>query len=111
MSRRAGRGRVALLALAAVQAVAAVAHAQNELVMSSWLPPRHPIVVNAFLPWIEQIEEVTEGRVTVRLLATPLGSPPSHFYMAVDGIADLTYGLHSFTREPLAKGVFGRVFA
>ena len=99
MSRRTGRGRVALLAPAAFQAVAAAASAQTELVMSSWLPPRHPIVANAFLPWIEQIEEVTEGRVTVRLLARPLGSPPSHFYLAVDGIADLTYGLHSFTRD------------
>ena len=73
--------------------------ARTELVMSSWLPPRHPIVANAFVPWIEQIEAVTEGRVTVRLLARPLGSPPSHYYLAVDGIADLTYGLHSFTRD------------
>ena len=72
---------------------------RTELVMSSWLPPRHPIVANAFVPWIEQIEKVTDGRVTVRLLARPLGSPPSHYYMAVDGIADLTYGLHSFTRD------------
>ena len=158
-SRRTVWGRVALLALAAAQAVAAVAGAQEtvvkgpaaferqctppdcvvgrlhmpdmrpphalsggrlggppapsgraatqgfttgartELVMSSWLPPRHPIVANAFVPWIERIEAVTEGRVTVRLLARPLGSPPSHFYLAVDGIADLTYGLHSFTRD------------
>ena len=75
------------------------ANAQTELVMSSWLPPRHPIVANAFVPWIEQIEAVTEGRVTVRLLARPLGSPPSHYYLAVDGIADVTYGLHSFTRD------------
>lgn len=75
------------------------AGARTELVMSSWLPPRHPIVANAFVPWIEQIEAVTEGRVTVRLLARPLGSPPSHYYLAVDGIADLTYGLHSFTRD------------
>ena len=104
-SRRTGRGRAALLALAAGLAFAAGAGAQTEqteqteLVMSSWLPPRHPIVANAFVPWIEQIEEVTEGRVTVRLLARPLGSPPSHYYLAVDGIADLTYGLHSFTRD------------
>ena len=99
-------GRTALLALVAAMAGAAAAHAQQptahartELVMSSWLPPRHPIVANAFVPWIEQIEAVTEGRVTVRLLARPLGSPPSHYYLAVDGIADITYGLHSFTRD------------
>ena len=67
--------------------------------MSSWLPPRHPIVVGALMPWVAEIEKVTEGRVTVRVLAKPLGSPPAHFYMAVDGVADLTYGLHSFTND------------
>jgi TRAP-type C4-dicarboxylate transport system substrate-binding protein len=73
--------------------------AQTELVMSSWLPPRHPIVVNAFKPWAKQIEEVTDGRVTVRILAKPLGAPPAHFDMARDGVADITYGLHSFTKD------------
>lgn len=73
--------------------------AETELVMSSWLPARHPIVARAFMPWVEEIEKVTDGRVTVRVLAKPLGSPPAHFYMAVDGVADLTYGVHSFTND------------
>jgi len=69
------------------------------LVMSSWLPPKHPIVTNVMEPWAEQVAEVTEGRVKVRMLAKPLGSPPSHFDLAADGIADITYGLHSFTKD------------
>lgn len=73
--------------------------AETELVLSSWLPPRHPIVVNAIKPWAEQVEEVTEGRVTVRVLGRALGSPPAHFDMAKDGIADITYGLHSFSQD------------
>ncbi len=71
----------------------------EELVMSSWLPPKHPIVVNAFEPWAEEVEKVTEGRVTVRIMGKPLGSPPAHFDMARDGVADITYGLHSFTED------------
>jgi len=71
----------------------------EELIMSSWLPPKHPIVVNAFEPWAEEVEKVTEGRVTVRIMRKPLGSPPAHFDMARDGIADVTYGLHSFTED------------
>lgn len=71
----------------------------EELVMSSWLPPKHPIVVNAFEPWAEEVERVTEGRVTVRIMGKALGSPPAHFDMARDGIADITYGLHSFTED------------
>ncbi|MFS4436959.1 TRAP transporter substrate-binding protein [Paracoccaceae bacterium GXU_MW_L88] len=84
---------IGLLATTALPAFSA------ELVLSSWLPPRHPIVVNAIEPWADQVEEVTEGRVTVRVLKKPLGSPPAHFDMAKDGVADITYGLHSFTED------------
>lgn len=73
--------------------------AETTLALSSWLPPRHPIVVNAIKPWAREIEEVTEGRVTVRVLAKPLGAPPAHYDMAADGVADITYGLHSFTKD------------
>lgn len=83
-----------LLALATAGLVPA-----QELVLSSWLPPRHPIVENAIEPWAEAIAEATEGRVTVRVLSSPLGSPPAHFDMAREGIADITYGLQSFTED------------
>jgi len=73
--------------------------AETKLVLSSWLPPRHPIVANAIKPWAKKVSEVTEGRVTVRVLAKSLGSPPAHYDMAVDGVADVTYGLHSFTKD------------
>ena len=91
-----------LMAAAAIglsAATAAVPAAAETLVLSSWLPPRHPIVVNAIEPWAEQVEEATEGRVRVRILAQPLGAPPAHYDMAVEGVADITYGLHSFVRD------------
>ena len=78
---------------------APAAMADTTLAMSSWLPARHPIVVNAFKPWAQQVEDVTEGRVKIRILAKPLGPPPAHFDMAADGVADITYGLHSFTTD------------
>lgn len=71
----------------------------EQLIMSSWLPPKHPVFVNAFKPWAEEVEKVTDGRVSVRIMGKPLGSPPAHFDMARDGIADITYGLHSFTED------------
>ena len=96
--------RIALIPVAAVIGMLLTiappaALAETELVLSSWLPPRHPIVVNAVRPWARQIEEVTSGRVRVRVLARPLGPTPAHFDMAVDGVADVTYGLHSFTGD------------
>ena len=83
-----------LLASAAVSTVSA-----QELVMSSWLPPAHPVVTGIMQPWAEQIADITEGRVTVRILPSPLGPPPAHFDLAADGVADITYGLHSFTQD------------
>lgn len=76
-----------------------LASAETVLAMSSWLPPRHPIVVDAMRPWAQEVSDVTEGRVSVRILARPLGAPPAHYDMAADGIADITYGLHSFTTD------------
>lgn len=88
------------LGLSALAGTTWTAAAQEvDLVMSSWLPARHPIVVNAFKPWAEEIEEVTEGRVSVRVLGKPAGPPPAHFDMAKDGVADITYGLHSFSQD------------
>ncbi|WP_106753797.1 TRAP transporter substrate-binding protein [Pannonibacter carbonis] len=75
------------------------AHAETELVLSSWLPPKHPLVENAIKPWAAEVEQATEGRVKIRVLAKPLGAPPAHFDMAKDGVADITYGLHSFTND------------
>ena len=41
---------------------------------------------------------MTNGNVRVRVLAKPLGSPLVHFDLAKDGIVDVTYGLHSYTK-------------
>ncbi len=73
--------------------------AGEELVLSSWLPPQHPVTVGLIQPWMESVAEATDGRVTVRMLPKPLGPPPAHFDLAAEGVADITYGLHSFTRD------------
>ena len=67
--------------------------------MSSWLPPQHPVVAGIMQPWADAVAEATEDRVTVRFLPKPLGPPPAHFDLAAEGVADITYGLHSFTRD------------
>ncbi|WP_066704699.1 TRAP transporter substrate-binding protein [Celeribacter ethanolicus] len=93
-----------LLAITTLLTPLAAQAADVTLALSSWLPPRHPIVVNAIKPWAKDVEQVTEGRVSIRVLGKPLGSPPAHFDMARDGVADITYGLHSFTQDDRFKG-------
>lgn len=73
--------------------------AAEELVMSSWLPPKHPVVTGIMKPWADAVAKATDNRVTVRILPKPLGPPPTHYDLAADGVADITYGLHSFTKD------------
>jgi TRAP-type transport system periplasmic protein len=76
---------------------AGAAGAQN-LTMSSWVPPTHFLHTEFFVPFAEQVAEVTEGRVTVTILPAPLGSPAQHWELARTGVADITWG--NFTYEP-----------
>ena len=82
--------------LAASAAIPTSVSAETTLTLSNWLPPSHPIVTDMITPWAEQIEEATNGDVKVRILAKPLGSPPAHFDIARDGLADITFGVHGY---------------
>lgn len=96
----ASTSKATLGAIAILGGMAFGASAQaDELVMSSWLPPQHPVVEGIMQPWADTVAQVTDGRVTVRILPKPLGPPPAHFDLAADGVADITYGLHSFTKD------------
>lgn len=74
-----------------------VASAQTTLRVANWLPPSHPLVSEIIKPWIADVNAATEGRVVLELLTSPLGPPPAHFDFAVNGVADVTYGVHNYT--------------
>lgn len=76
---------------------AGMVSAETKLTMSSWLPPTHPIVTEMMQPWAAQVKEVTEGRVSVKILAKGLGHPKIHYDIARDGLADITYSVHGYT--------------
>ncbi|WP_417226913.1 TRAP transporter substrate-binding protein [Amphritea sp.] len=74
-----------------------MANADTTLTLSSWLPPTHPVVAQMIVPWTQQVEEVTEGRVKINILAKGLGHPKIHYDIARDGLADITYSVHGYT--------------
>ena len=86
----------ALLIAAGLPSIPAMA--AETLTFSSWLPPTHPVVVNALEPWAEQVREASNGNIRVRILAKPLGSPLVHFDLVKDGVSDIGYGLQSYTK-------------
>ncbi len=71
---------------------------------SNWLPPAHYIVKEMLEPWAEQVNEVTEGRVTVEFI-NPLGKPQAHLDLVRNGVADMGMSVHSYTasRFPLIE--------
>ena len=89
--------RMAWVALAALILVTSDATAQTRLRMANWLPPSHPLVAEVMVPWSKAVEEATQGRVSIEIMQAPLGPPPAHFDFAVNGIADITYGVHNYT--------------
>jgi TRAP-type C4-dicarboxylate transport system substrate-binding protein len=93
------RRAFSILAVAAGLAglVAVEASAQTVLRVANWLPPKHPLIAEIITPWAKQVEEATKGRVKMQILPAPLGPPPAHFDFAVNGVADVTYGVHNYT--------------
>ena len=87
----------AFLIAAGLAGIAAPASAETVLRLANWLPPQHPLFAQIIKPWAEQVAKATNGRVVMDVLDAPLGPPPAHFDFAVNGIADVAYGVHNYT--------------
>lgn len=88
--------RASIIAMAVLFAASAV-QAETVLRLNNWLPPGHSQLVNVMEPWAKKVEEATEGRVKVQLTDASLGAPPRQYDLAVDGVADITFGVHGYT--------------
>lgn len=86
------------LAMAVATALAAVpAQAETVLRYSNWLPAQHVIHTDAVLPWIADVERVTEGRVKVEITPKVVGSVAGQYDVAVDGLADVVFMIQGYT--------------
>ncbi len=77
-------------------ALAAPAGAETTLTVANWLPPSHPLVSEVIVPMTEKIAEATHGEVKATILPAPLGPPGAHFDFAVNGVADITFGVQGY---------------
>lgn len=85
-----------LLIAGAALSVSVAAQAKTELTVSSWLPPTHAVVADFLVPWGQQIEKATDGRVTLRILPKPVTNPPGHFDAVRDGLVDISFVSHAY---------------
>ncbi|WP_319518249.1 TRAP transporter substrate-binding protein [uncultured Martelella sp.] len=72
------------------------AFANETLTIANWLPPSHPLVKDVIEPFAASIEKATDGRVTTNILPAPLGPPPAQYDLAVNGVADITFGVQGY---------------
>ena len=88
--------RLIATAIIGVSSISTAA-AETVLRLSNWVPPSHTVTLDILTPWMEDVARVTEGRVTIDALKSPLGKPPAHFDIARDGLADIAIGVHGYT--------------
>ncbi len=95
-----------VLGAAALGWPAAAVRAQSaEWQMSAWVPSTHMLVKDVMVPWGQEVERVTQGRVKMKLLPKPVTNAVNHFDAVRDGLADLAFISHSYTpaRFPLTR--------
>lgn len=84
---------------------APAASAQVELSYSPWLPEGYALNNAVLRPWMEEVESITEGRVTFNWLPTAAGTAATQFDVVQDGLADMSLVLPGYTpgRFPLLE--------
>jgi TRAP-type C4-dicarboxylate transport system substrate-binding protein len=100
--------KLRLLSAAAVLCAGLVGTASAQTVnlsFSAWVPPSHMLVRDAMIPWMEEVDKVTQGRVKIKLLPKPAANAINHFDAVHDGLADVAFISHSYTpaRFPMTR--------
>ncbi len=75
----------------------ALAQAQTTLRFAQLVPPAHPYHTGILVPWIAEIDRVTQGRVKVEITTAPMGPMSRNFDLVEQGIADIAGGNHAQT--------------
>jgi TRAP-type transport system periplasmic protein len=85
--------------VAAALLCAAVSAAAQELKFAHFVPPTHPYHPQVFVPFAQELEKETGGKLKVRIYpGGELGANPAEqFNRAVDGVADIAMVIPGYT--------------
>jgi TRAP-type C4-dicarboxylate transport system substrate-binding protein len=95
--------RAFLQATAAAAAATALpmsrAYAQEELKLSTFVPPSHIIYAKVLVPWAADLEKKTGGKLKVRFFPSMQlgGKPPELYRQMAQGVSDITFTLPGYT--------------
>ena len=93
-----GTGVAAVLSTTLLLAASAAA---VELKLATFMSPKHPMDRLLMRPWSKEIAKMSGGSLKVRVYpAGALGKGPrAQFKRAIDGVADITFGLQGYTSK------------
>ena len=92
---------VGAIALGGVQYLGSQNVSAAELRLAHFTSPKHPMDRLFMRPWTKQIGKMSGGKLTVKIFpGGKLGKGPrAQFKRAVDGVADITFGLQGYTSK------------
>lgn len=98
-----------IVSAAALAATLASPLAAQEVTLrySNWLPAGLVFNKDIMVPWIAEVEKVTEGRVKVAATPKVVATVPGQYDVVVDGLADLSFFLPGYQpgRWPAVDGL------
>lgn len=94
-------GTLAAVMAAGVLLVPGAAANAVELKLAHFMSPKHPMDRHIMRPWSDKVAEVSRGGLKVRIYpGGALGKGPvAQYKRAVDGVADIAFGLPGFTSK------------
>ncbi|WP_323763281.1 hypothetical protein [Marinovum sp.] len=78
-----------LMASLTLVAASSAAQAETRLLVNCFFGSGHQVCTNVVPAWIEDVERVTEGRVTARILPKSVAPPPEQLTAVEKGLADV----------------------
>ncbi len=77
----------------------------TELKLAHFMSPKHPMDAKVMRPMAEELAKASNGKLTIRIFpAGELGKGPVQQYKrAVDGVADLVFGIPGYTSTQFPK--------
>ncbi len=96
-------------AMLATPMFAATAKAETKILFNRFVPPKHPFNVGMFIPWAQDVEKATDGRVKVEFPTATLAPPQKQWNMVTSGIADVAMLANAFERKRLQLPVIAQL--
>jgi TRAP-type C4-dicarboxylate transport system substrate-binding protein len=93
------KGTSAAATAAALPWSAGPAFAQEELKLSTFVPPSHVIYAKVLTPWAAELEKRTGGKLTMRMFPSMQlgGKPPELYRQMANGVSDICFTLPGYT--------------